>query len=242
MKREINKVTLEIRAGIGGEEASLFAGDLARMYQKYVEKKGWKWEAVDSSPGELGGYKTLVVRVSGEGVYDALKNESGVHRVQRVPETEKSGRVHTSTASVVVLPQIPAEEVKLNPQDLEISFFRSGGPGGQNVNKVETAVRIRHIPTDVVVSSQVERSQARNRERAMEILRAKIYELEQSKKEAEVGAARREQIGGAERAEKIRTYNFPQNRVTDHRINKKWHNLEKILEGDLDVVVRAFKK
>lgn len=239
---DINKVIMEIRAGTGGDEASLFAADLARMYKKYASSKGWKFNVLDFTPSELKGYKTLVIQIEGKGVYNALKWESGVHRVQRIPETEKSGRIHTSTASVVVLPEIPPHEIQINPNDLEISFFRSSGPGGQNVNKVETAVRIKHKPSGIVVSSQVERSQARNREKAMSILRAKLYEYGEEKKKKEVGAIRREQIGSAERAEKIRTYNFPQNRVTDHRINKKWQNLDKIIEGDLDPIISSLKK
>ncbi len=239
---EKQKVILEIRAGTGGKEASLFAADLMRMYQRYAEKQGWIFRVTDSTESELGGYKTVIAGIQGSGVYDALQHESGVHRVQRVPETERSGRIHTSTASVALLPSVEASEIEVNPQDLEVSFFRSSGPGGQNVNKVETAARIRHIPTDIVVASQSERSQARNREQALSILRAKLYEHKQRQEAQKRGSLRKEQIGGAERSEKVRTYNFPQNRITDHRINKKWHKLDKILEGDLDVIVRAFQK
>lgn len=238
----IKKAIIEIRAGTGGQEASFFALDLAKMYQKYVQRKGWGFNILDISESELGGYKTFVASITGEGIYNELKQESGVHRVQRVPSTESRGRIHTSTASVAVLPQVSTQELSINQNDLEITFFRSSGPGGQNVNKVETAVRIRHIPTGIVVASQKERSQTRNKEIAMEILRAKIYEAEKEAREKEIGGMRREQIGTGERAEKIRTYNFPQDRITDHRIKKKWGNIESIMEGNLDQIVRAFKK
>lgn len=238
----VNKIILEIRAGTGGEEAALFAGDLGRMYQKYAVKKGWQFIILDYSQSSLKGYKTLIAEISGSGVYDSLKNESGVHRVQRVPETEKSGRTHTSTVSVAILPEVEPKEIQINPQDLEITFFHSSGPGGQNVNKVETAVRIRHIPSGLVVASQSERSQARNKELAMNILRAKFYEIQKTAEEQKIDALRKEQIGWAERVEKIRTYNFPQDRITDHRLGKKFSNIEKILEGDLDSIVKAFGK
>jgi peptide chain release factor 1 len=238
----INTIILEIRAGAGGDEASIFAGDLARMYKKFAERQGWKTKELDASPGVRAGYKSYSARISGSGVYETLKNESGVHRVQRVPETEAKGRVHTSTASVAVLPEVEAKEVEINPSDLEVSFFRSSGPGGQNVNKVETAVRIRHIPTGVVVSSQAGRSQHSNREQAMTMLRAKLYEHEKTTTNSEVSGMRNNQIGNADRSEKIRTYNFPQDRITDHRIKKKWGNIEKILDGNFDVIARAFKK
>lgn len=245
---EINKVILEIRAGAGGDEASIFAGDLARMYQKYAATRGWKFFIEDFSQTSLDGYKTFIATVecpstsSGCTIYDDLKQESGVHRVQRIPKTEKSGRVHTSTASVAVLPEVKAEEVQINQGDLEISFFRSSGAGGQNVNKVETAVRIVHKPTGIVVSSQAGRSQFANRETAMGMLRAKIYDIKQQEEAAKLGAARKEQIGTADRSEKIRTYNFPDDRITDHRINKKFHNIEKILNGDLESIIKAFGK
>jgi len=241
-EENIKKIILEVRAGAGGDEAALFAGDLVRMYQKYAIKRGWKVVVLDFNEIHGGGYKSFIAEFSGEGVYDEMKQESGVHRVQRVPETESRGRVHTSTASVAVLPEVQSTEIEINPQDLEISFFRASGPGGQNVNKVETAVRVQHIPSGVVVASQAERSQNANKERAMTILRAKLYEHEKNKKEAELKGIRAEQIGGAERAEKIRTYNFPQDRITDHRIRKKWGNLEKILEGDFGKIVKAFRK
>ncbi|MEK7546713.1 MAG: PCRF domain-containing protein, partial [Patescibacteria group bacterium] len=233
---------LEIRAGTGGDEAAIFAGDLTRMYQRYAQKRGWSFAILDSNETSLNGYKSLVAEASGEGVYDAFKNESGVHRVQRVPKTEKSGRVHTSTASVAVLPLVEAKEVVINPSDIEFTASRAGGPGGQNVNKVETAVRILHKPTGIVVSSRVERSQHSNREKAMEVLRAKLYEIEQLKATGSLTDIRREQIGSGERSEKIRTYNFSEDRITDHRIGKKFHNVEKIMDGDMDKIVESFSK
>ena len=237
-----NKLIVEIRAGAGGDEASIFVGDLARMYQRYSAKRGWSFSILDSNQSTAQGFKSLVAEVKGEGSYTAFKHESGVHRVQRIPKTEKAGRVHTSTASVAVLPIVEAKEVNIHPNDLEISFSRAGGPGGQNVNKVETAVRITHKPSGIVVGSREERSQNANRERAMEVLRAKLYEIEQNKATGNVGDIRREQIGTADRSEKIRTYNFPDDRITDHRIGKKWHNIEKILEGEMDPIVKAFEK
>lgn len=238
----LQKLILEIRAGAGGDEAAIFAGDLARMYQRYAAKRGWGFAIFDFNTSSLGGYKTFIAQIKGEGAYDALKNESGVHRIQRIPKTEKSGRVHTSTATVAVLPEVETKEVNINPADLEITFQRAGGPGGQNVNKVETAVRIVHKPTGIAVLSRAERSQHANRESAMSILRAKLYEIHKLKEMEKLGASRREQIGSAERAEKMRTYNFPDDRITDHRIGKKWHNIEKILEGDLDPIVKAFQR
>jgi peptide chain release factor 1 len=235
------KIILEIRAGTGGDEAALFAGDLARMYQKYAAKKGWRFSVLDFNQTSLYGYKNFIAELEGENVYNALKNESGVHRIQRIPKTEKAGRIHTSTASVAVLSEVEAKNIKINPADLEISFFRSSGPGGQNVQKVESAVRILHKPTGIVVSSQVERSQARNRERAMNVLIAKLYEKQQLEAAAKLGAERRTQIGTAERAEKIRTYNFSDDRITDHRFNVKVHNIEKVLEGDLDTLLKKIE-
>ena len=238
----MNKVILEIRSGAGGDEAANFAGDLARMYQRYAERNGLKFTVLDANKTSLSGYKTFIAKVGGEGIFDKLKQESGVHRVQRIPTTEKSGRVHTSTASVAVMPVVEPKEVNINPSDIEISFFRSSGPGGQNVNKVETAVRITHKPTGLVVSSQSSRTQLDNREQAMEILRSKLYEAQIERQQAEIGSLRREKIGTGDRSEKIRTYNFPQDRITDHRIDKKFSNIEKILDGDLDKIIKAFAK
>ncbi len=225
---------MEVRAGTGGDEAAIFAGDLLRMYQKYALKRGWSFTMLDSSQS------AFVAEIAGEGVKEALSHESGVHRVQRIPKTERSGRIHTSTASVAVMPVIEAREMEINPNDLEITFFRSSGPGGQNVNKVETAVRILHKPTGVVVSCQTGRSQSANREQAMEILRAKLYGAMKEAQTKELSELRRTQIGTGERSEKIRTYNFPQDRITDHRIGKKWGHIESILDGNLDPVVKAF--
>lgn len=235
-----NKIILEVRAGAGGDEAAIFAGDLLRMYQKYAMRHGWTFAMLDLNQTSLDGYKSATATIAGEGAYEALVNESGVHRVQRIPKTEKSGRVHTSTASVAVLPEIEEYEVQINPQDLEISFFRSSGPGGQNVNKVETAVRILHKPTGVVVSSQAGRSQHANREQAMNVLRAKLYEARREQAVGSIAELRRDQIGTGERAEKIRTYNFPDDRITDHRVGKKFHNIEKILNGELEPIIHAF--
>jgi len=237
-----SKLILEIRAGAGGDEASIFAGDLTRMYQRYSGKRGWKFSILDYSQNSLDGYKTLVAEIVGEHCYDELKQESGVHRVQRVPKTEKSGRVHTSTASVAILPIVEAKEVQIKDSDLEVTFSRAGGPGGQNVNKVETAVRLHHKPSGIVVSSRTERSQHSNREKAMDILRAKLYEIEQQKATGNIAESRREQIGTADRSEKIRTYNFPDDRITDHRIGKKWSRIEDIMDGNLEPIVKAFRK
>lgn len=237
----MHRVLLEIRAGTGGDEAAMFAGDLARMYQRYAEEKGWKFSVLDANRTSLSGYKTFIAEVRGEGVGEALRYESGVHRVQRIPATEKSGRIHTSTASVAVMPIVEPGEIHINPADLDITFFRSSGPGGQNVNKVETAVRITHKPTGITVSSQTSRTQAQNRQHAMEILRSKLYEAQKAAQTEKLSSLRRSQIGTAERAEKIRTYNFPQDRITDHRIGKKFSNIEKILDGNLDPIVRALQ-
>jgi len=238
----MNKIILEVRAGTGGDEASIFAGDLVRMYQRYAAIKGWGFSLVDSNTGTTGGYKTFIGRVQGEGCYETLKQESGVHRVQRVPKTEKSGRIHTSTATVVILPEVEPKELNINPNDLEITAQRGGGPGGQNVNKVETAVRVVHKPTGISVFSRAERSQNANKEAALSILRAKIYEMQKEEEAGKLTAERRQQIGTADRSEKIRTYNFPDDRITDHRIGKKFHNIENILEGDLGPIIKAFQK
>lgn len=235
-------VIMEIRAGTGGEEAAIFAADLFRMYTKYAQSQGWGFSILDSSRTTIGGFKEIILEINGPAAFEELRNESGVHRVQRIPQTEKSGRVHTSTATVAVLPKVETTEVKINPQDLQIDAVRSSGPGGQNVNKRSTAVRVVHLPSNIVVFSQTERSQSQNKEIALEILRAKLYNLKQQEQLSQVGMERRQQIGGAERAEKIRTYNFPQNRITDHRIGKSWHNLENIIEGKLEPIIQAFRK
>lgn len=234
---------VEIRAGTGGEEAALFAGDLYRMYQRYAERNGWRLEMLDFSQSDLGGFKEVVLQLSGEGAFGAMKWESGVHRVQRVPATEQQGRIHTSAATVAVLPEVEDVEIDINPADIQLDTFRSGGKGGQNVNKVETAVRLTHIPTGTVVACQQERSQLQNRERAMKMLRARIYEVERQKRDSEYAAQRKEMVGSGDRSDKIRTYNFPQNRLTDHRLegDSKNYSLTEILEGGLEPVITALK-
>lgn len=233
---------MEIRAGTGGEEAALFAADLFNMYKKYALSEGWKFNLLDYNRTNLGGFRHITFEISGPDAFKKLKNEAGVHRVQRIPKTEKSGRIHTSTATVAVLPKIKETAININPNDLEISFFRSSGPGGQNVQKVETAVRIKHKPSGIVVSSQEERSQQRNREKAMEILRAKLWQIEKEKKHGQITEQRKMQIGSGERSEKIRTYNFPQDRITDHRIKKSWGNLEDILNGKLGKIINTLQE
>jgi peptide chain release factor 1 len=227
-------VIVEIRAGTGGEEAALFAADLYRMYARYAEAHGFKTELLSSNVTGIGGFKEVIFEVEGQGAYSRLKHESGVHRVQRVPVTESSGRIHTSTATVAVLPEVDEVEVEINPEDLRIDVFRSSGHGGQSVNTTDSAVRVTHLPTGLVVSCQDERSQLQNKTRALSILRARLYDMEQRKLDEEVVAARRSQVGTGERSEKVRTYNFPQNRVTDHRINFSSHQLEQVLAGGLD--------
>ena len=230
-------VLLEIRAGAGGDESSLFAQDLFRMYARYAEKKGWKFEVLETSVSPIGGFKEAIAGIQGPKVYSFLKYESGVHRVQRVPRTEASGRIHTSTVTVAVLPEADEVDVKLDPKDLKIEAFGSSGPGGQNVNRNYTAIRVTHKPSGMVVSCQDEKSQHRNKERALRVLRSRLLEIARNDQQAEIARNRRSQVGTGERSEKIRTYNFPQSRLTDHRLNESFHNLSAILDGDLDAIV-----
>jgi len=230
-------VILEIRAAAGGEEAALFAADLFRMYLRYAEKNGWKVEILDSSPTELGGFKEIVAEIKGKNVYRKLKYESGVHRVQRVPVTESGGRIHTSTATVAVLPEANEVEIEIDPSELRIDTFRASGHGGQHVNKTESAVRITHIPTGIVVTCQNERSQFQNKQKALMFLRSKLLDMKIMEENQKRSMQRKGQIGSGDRSEKIRTYNFPQNRVTDHRINLTMHNLQSIMDGELDPII-----
>lgn len=239
--RDDKNTFVEIRAGAGGEEAALFAGDLLRMYTRYAERKGLKVELIEADETGIGGYKNVVLLVEGKGAYGRFKHESGVHRVQRVPATEASGRIHTSTVTVAVMPEVEEVEVDINPNDLRIDTFCSSGPGGQSVNTTYSAVRITHIPTGIVVTCQDERSQQKNRAKAMRTLRARIVEAERAKQEAEIARQRRSQVGTGDRSEKIRTYNFPQNRVTDHRIGLTLHKLEQVLDGDLDELIEGLR-
>ncbi|OHB19300.1 MAG: peptide chain release factor 1 [Parcubacteria group bacterium RIFCSPLOWO2_01_FULL_40_65] len=237
----MEELIMEIRAGTGGEEAALFAFNLFNMYKRYAVKSGWKFNILDESRSDLGGLRQITFEMAGLKAFQKMTHEAGVHRVQRIPKTEKSGRIHTSTATVAVLPKVKETDIKINPADLEISFFRSSGPGGQNVQKVETAVRIKHKPSGITVASQEGRSQQRNREKAFEILRAKVWQFEKEKTTGLVTEERRKQIGSAERSEKMRTYNFPQDRVTDHRIKKSWGNLEKVMEGEIDKIISSLE-
>ena len=230
-------VIVEIRAGAGGDEAALFAADLFRMYSRYAQSKGWAVDIIDSNESSIGGFKEVIFEVKGRGAFSRLKYERGVHRVQRVPVTESSGRIHTSTATVAVLPEASEVEVSINPDDLRTDIFHSGGAGGQNVNKVATAVRITHLPTGIVAVCQDERSQLRNRQKAMAVLRARLLDIEQRKQEAAITEQRRSQVGTGDRSEKIRTYNFPQDRITDHRIGLTLHNLPQVMEGELDRLI-----
>jgi peptide chain release factor 1 len=232
-------IIMEIRAGTGGDEAGLFAADLFRMYSRYAQDKGWAVDIIDSNESGIGGFKEIVFEIKGKGAFSRLKYEMGVHRVQRVPTTESSGRIHTSTATVAVLPQADEVEVAINPEDLRIDIYHSGGAGGQNVNKVATAVRITHLPTGIVSICQDERSQLRNRRKAMAVLRARLLDIERTKQEEAITRQRRSQVGGGKRAEKIRTYNFPQDRVSDHRLDQSFRNLPRMLDGDLDKLIDA---
>jgi len=235
--RDKRNVIMEIRAGAGGDEAGLFAADLYRMYTRYAERQGWETDLVSANATGIGGFKEVIFEIRGHGAYSRLKYESGVHRVQRVPITESSGRIHTSTATVAVMPEVDEVEIEIDPKDLEIEAYGSSGPGGQHMQKNATAIRIVHKPTGMVVSCESERSQTQNRLRALAVLRARLYEQERQKQEEEIAAQRRSQVGTGERSEKIRTYNFPQNRVTDHRIGLTVHRLPDILDGDIDVFI-----
>jgi peptide chain release factor 1 len=230
---DAKNVLVEIRAGTGGDEAALFAGDLFKMLTRYAEQGGFETEVLSSSPAEVGGFKEVTFAVKGEGAYSMFKYEAGTHRVQRVPKTESQGRIHTSTATVAVLPEAEEVEVAIDPNDLQVDVYRSSGPGGQSVNTTDSAVRVTHKPTGIAVSMQDEKSQLQNREKAMRVLRARLYEQKLAEQQAEIASERRSQVGSGERSEKIRTYNFPQGRVTDHRVKLTAHNLDQVLAGDL---------
>jgi len=240
----MQSIIIEIRAGVGGDEASLFVSDLFKMYSKYGTIQNWQEKILSSSSSESGGLKEIIFELidKNDNVFSKMQYEAGVHRVQRIPKTEKMGRIHTSTASVAVLLKPKQTELKIRPEELKIDLFRSSGPGGQNVNKRETAVRITHLPTGIMVASQTERNQAQNKESAMAILEAKLLEKKEMENIGSISEKRRSQIKWAKRAEKVRTYNFPQDRITDHRINKKWHNIEAIINGNLEPIIKAFEK
>ncbi|HHV29158.1 peptide chain release factor 1 [Acetivibrio mesophilus] len=232
-------VIVEIRGGAGGEEAALFAGDLFRMYTRYAERNRWKTEILDSNPTEIGGFKEVVFSIDGSGAYSRLKFESGVHRVQRIPSTEANGRVHTSTVTVAVLPEVEEIDVEINPNDLRIDTYRASGAGGQHINKTDSAIRITHLPTGLVVSCQDQRSQHKNKDKAMRVLRSKLYEIAQEQQNSEIAQERKSQVGTGDRSERIRTYNYPQGRVTDHRIGLTLYKIEDILDGDIDEILDA---
>jgi peptide chain release factor 1 len=241
-KEESNEVLIEIRAGAGGEEASLFARDLFEMYQKYAQKNGWSSNVLENNLTDLGGFKEVSFTIKGSGVESHLKYESGVHRVQRIPETEKAGRIHTSTVSVVVLPKPKETDIEIKSQDIRVDVYRASGPGGQYVNRRESAVRITHIPTGIVTTSQTARTQNANRENALSVLKVRIFDMQKEEEEKKMGKERKEKVGRSMRAEKIRTYNFPQDRITDHRIKKSWGNIENILQGNLDNMIKSLKE